>query len=129
MSIRHLPWGKSLLVSLLLGGTASAQVPNEGRCAADPLFNNAQSNERIEWALRCGYITPQMAWGYRYYFDVSTSTVRPKAVYTYPLFGWLTDLYTSLVWVAPINRSASCQVPYSAAHGAYAHVITECIMG
>ncbi|MCP3137651.1 Hint domain-containing protein [Pyxidicoccus xibeiensis] len=118
-----------MAVLLFTGATASAQVPNEGRCASDQLFSNAAANERIEWALRCGYINSQAAFSYRYYFDVAASAVKPKDLFTYPLFGWLTNIYNTLVWVAPTDRNASCTVPYNATYGGNAHVVDECLVG
>ena len=131
MNIRHLPWGKSLAVMMLLGATgASAQVANEGRCASDQLFTNAQANERIEWALRCGTITAQQAFDFRNFFDPASGTVQPKPIYTYPVYGWPASVAANaIVWVAPTDRNTSCTLPYSAAHGGYARVVTECVIG
>ena len=130
MNIRHIPWGKSLLVCVLLGATgASAQVV-EGRCASDQLFNNTQANERIEWSLRCGQITAQQAFDHRSFFDPSSGSIQPKSLYTYPVFGWpASTASNAIVWVAPTDRNASCTVPYSAAHGGYARVVTDCVIG
>ncbi|MCP3137649.1 Hint domain-containing protein [Pyxidicoccus xibeiensis] len=130
MNIRHIPWGQSLLVVMLLGATgASAQVV-EGRCASDQLFNNAQANERVEWALRCGKITAQQAFDYRSFFDPSSGTIQPKSLYTYPVFGWeASATANAAVWVAPTDRNAACTVPYSAPHGGGARVVTDCVIG
>ena len=118
----------SVVVLLFTGATASAQVPNEGRCASDQLYSNIDANERIEWALRCNHITAQAAWSYRNYFDITTSTPRTKTLYTYPLFGWAVDIYNTLVWIAPINRNAPCNVGFNATYG-NARVVAECVIG
>jgi hypothetical protein len=115
-------------VLLFTGSTAYAQVPNEGRCASDQLYSNADADERIEWALRCNHINAQAAWSYRNYFDITTSTPRTKTLYTYPLFGWPVDLYNTLVWNAPINRNAPCTVGFNATYG-NARVVGECQVG
>jgi hypothetical protein len=114
----------------LFATSASAQVPNEGRCASDQLYSNTVANERIEWALRCGHITAQQAWSYRNEFDVAAGMPKPKTLYTYPLFGWLyPDIYRTVVWVAPTDRNAQCPLPYNGTYGGYARVVSECLVG
>jgi len=126
MKSYKLSWMKALVIFSLLGASgASAQVPNEERCAWDKIYTNAEANERINWALHCGYITPQQALSYRYYYDVVSCTIQLKPVYSYPTFGWLyPDIRYTVVWAAPTDAWATCAIPFQ--YNNYAHAVAEC---
>jgi len=130
MKILHVLLVRFFAAAMLLGASgALAQPTNEGRCASDQL-TPAQANERIEWALRCGYISAQKAFDYRYFYNFSTGKVEPKASYTYPVFGWPASATSNaVVWVAPLDRNTSCPVAYSATLGGSARVVSDCVAG